>query len=58
MLKFFALYKRKITGISNTAFYHQIGIILAALTYYALKYSTFRLKIVNNSIVRKGEIVV
>jgi hypothetical protein len=28
MLKFFALYKRKITGISNTAFYHQIGIIL------------------------------
>ena len=27
MLKFFALYKRKITGISNTAFYHQIGII-------------------------------
>ncbi len=26
MLKFFALYKRKITGISNTAFYNQIGI--------------------------------
>jgi hypothetical protein len=28
MLKFFALYKRKITGISNTAFYNQIGIKL------------------------------
>ncbi len=27
MLKFFDLYKRKITGISNTAFYNQIGII-------------------------------
>jgi len=26
MLKFFALYKQKITGISNTAFYNQIGI--------------------------------
>jgi predicted lactoylglutathione lyase len=26
MLKFFALYKRKITDISNTAFYNQIGI--------------------------------
>ncbi len=26
MLKFLALYKQKITGISNTAFYNQIGI--------------------------------
>jgi hypothetical protein len=26
MLKFFALHKQKITGISNTAFYNQIGI--------------------------------
>ncbi len=26
MLKFFALYKQKITDISNTAFYNQIGI--------------------------------
>jgi hypothetical protein len=28
MLKFFALYKRKRTDISNMAFYNQIGIIL------------------------------
>ncbi len=32
MLKFFALYKRKITDISNTEFYNQIGIILKSDT--------------------------
>ena len=37
MLKFFALYKRKITGISNTAFYHQIGIIFRPSWYCNLK---------------------
>ncbi len=37
MLKFFALYKRKITGISNTAFYHQIGFIFRASWFYNFK---------------------